>query len=96
MINIPDSILTIQEKLKPFPRWQHSLLPTPVHRLDYFSEEYGVNVYCKRDDLTGFGFGGNKTRKLDFLLAEARDMECDTLIAIGANLKLSFLSVSLH
>jgi 1-aminocyclopropane-1-carboxylate deaminase/D-cysteine desulfhydrase-like pyridoxal-dependent ACC family enzyme len=42
-------------------------------------------VCCKRDDLTGFGFGGNKTRKLDFLLAHALDQGCDTLIAIGAN-----------
>jgi len=85
MNNRPDSILTIQEKLKPFRRLHNSLLPTPIHRLDCLSDEYGVNVYCKRDDLTGFGFGGNKTRKLDFLLAEARGLECDTLIAIGAN-----------
>ena len=85
MDNRPDAILTIQEKLRPFPRLHNSLLPIPVHRLDSLSDEYGVNVYCKRDDLTGFGFGGNKTRKLDFLLAEAQDMGCDTLIAIGAN-----------
>jgi L-cysteate sulfo-lyase len=76
---------TIRNKLGAFPRLHNSLLPTPVHRLDCFSDEYGVNVYCKRDDLTGFGFGGNKTRKLDFLLAEALARECDTLIAIGAN-----------
>jgi D-cysteine desulfhydrase family pyridoxal phosphate-dependent enzyme len=56
-----------------------------MHRLDCLSDEFGVNVYCKRDDLTGFGFGGNKTRKLDFLLGEAIDLGCDTLIAIGAN-----------
>ena len=62
-----------------------SLLPTPVHRLDALSEEYGVGVYCKRDDLTGFGFGGNKTRKLDFLIADALDLGRDTLLAIGAN-----------
>ena len=78
-------MFTIQERLKPFPRLHNSLLPTPVHRLDYLSDEYGVNVYCKRDDLTGFGFGGNKTRKLDFLLPDALNLGCDTLIAIGAN-----------
>jgi L-cysteate sulfo-lyase len=78
-------MLTIQEKLKSFPILHNSLLPTPVHKLDYLSDEYGVNVYCKRDDLTGFGFGGNKTRKLDFLLPEALGLGCDTLIAIGAN-----------
>lgn len=85
MNNKPDTSLAIQEKLKSFPRLHHSLLPTPVHRLDCLSDEYSVNVYCKRDDLTGFGFGGNKTRKLDFLLAEAHALGCDTLIAIGAN-----------
>lgn len=85
MNNRPDTILTIQEKLKPFPRLHNSLLPTPIHRLDCLSDEYGVNVYCKRDDLTGFGFGGNKTRKLDFLLADVLGLGCDTLIAIGAN-----------
>jgi 1-aminocyclopropane-1-carboxylate deaminase/D-cysteine desulfhydrase-like pyridoxal-dependent ACC family enzyme len=78
-------MFTIQESLKPFPRLHNSLLPTPVHRLDYPSDIYGVNVYCKRDDLTGFGFGGNKTRKLDFLLPDALSQGCDTLIAIGAN-----------
>ncbi len=78
-------MLTIQESLKPFPRLHNSLLPTPVHRLDYLSDKYGVNVYCKRDDLTGFGFGGNKTRKLDFLLPDALSRGCDSLIAMGAN-----------
>jgi len=75
----------IQEKLKSYPRLHNSLVPTPVHKLGHLSDEYGVNVYCKRDDLTGFGFGGNKTRKLDFLLAHALGLGCETLIAIGAN-----------
>jgi len=83
----------IQQILSRFSRLHNSLLPTPVHRLDYLSsrqgrltaDEFGVNVYCKRDDLTGFGFGGNKTRKLDFLLPDALGRGCDTLIAIGAN-----------
>lgn len=76
---------TIQESLRLFPKLHNSLVPTPVHRLDCLSDKYGLNVYCKRDDLTGFGFGGNKTRKLDFLLPHALDQSCDTLIAIGAN-----------
>ncbi len=75
----------IHQILSRFPRLHNSLLPTPVHRLDYLSEQFGINVYCKRDDLTGFGFGGNKTRKLDFLLPDALGGGCDTLIAIGAN-----------
>lgn len=80
-----DPVTVIKEKLGGFGRLGHSLVPTPVHRLDFLSDEFGVNVLCKRDDLTGFGFGGNKTRKLDFLIAEALAAECDTLIAIGAN-----------
>jgi L-cysteate sulfo-lyase len=84
-MNETNTVSIIQEKLKPYSRLHNSLLPTPIHRLDSLSEKYDVNVYCKRDDLTGFGFGGNKTRKLDFLLAEACDIGCDTLIAIGAN-----------
>lgn len=81
----PSSMPNIQQILSRFTRLYNSLLPTPVHRLDCLSDEFGVNVYCKRDDLTGFGFGGNKTRKLDFLLPDALGLGCDTLIAIGAN-----------
>jgi len=60
-------------------------LPTPVEELPRLSRHLGCRIYIKRDDLTGFGFGGNKTRKLDFLIAEALARGCDTLIAIGAN-----------
>jgi D-cysteine desulfhydrase family pyridoxal phosphate-dependent enzyme len=76
---------SIADKLRSFPRLRNSLLPTPVHRLDFLSDECCTNVFCKRDDLTGFGFGGNKTRKLDFLVAQAMALECSTLIAVGAN-----------
>jgi D-cysteine desulfhydrase family pyridoxal phosphate-dependent enzyme len=71
--------------LQRFPRQHRSLLPTPAHRLEFLCRPDGPRVWCKRDDLTGFGFGGNKTRKLDFLIAEALAHGCDTLIAIGAN-----------
>ncbi|MEW6666642.1 MAG: D-cysteine desulfhydrase family protein [Thermodesulfobacteriota bacterium] len=73
----------LQERLKAFPRVPLSLTPTPCHRLRVLSERYGVEVYCKRDDLTGFGFGGNKSRKLEFLLAEAIHHRCDTLVTCG-------------
>lgn len=62
-----------------------SLLPTPFHRLSALSEIFGRNIYIKRDDLTGFSFGGNKTRKFDFLIADALEKGCDTIIGIGAN-----------
>ena len=41
-------------------------------------------IYCKRDDQTGLGFGGNKTRKLEFLLADAQKNGAQTLITVGA------------
>lgn len=78
-----EKALYLQERLKGFPRVPLSLTPTPCHRLKYLSERYGVEVYCKRDDLTGFGFGGNKSRKLEFLLAEAIHERCDTLVTCG-------------
>jgi D-cysteine desulfhydrase family pyridoxal phosphate-dependent enzyme len=62
-----------------------ALLPTPIHELTALSEMSGYRVFCKRDDLTGFAFGGNKARKLDYLIAEAIQGACDTLVAVGAN-----------
>jgi len=60
-----------------------SVLPTPLHKLENISKLFKANVYCKRDDLTGFAFGGNKTRKLEFLVADAKRKKADTLIGIG-------------
>jgi hypothetical protein len=47
-----------------------------VHELAALSERSGCRVFCKRDDLTSFGFGGNKARKLDFLIAVALRSGC--------------------
>jgi D-cysteine desulfhydrase family pyridoxal phosphate-dependent enzyme len=70
--------------IKKFPTMSLSLLPTPCHKLKNISQEFLVTIYCKRDDLTGFAFGGNKTRKLDFLVADAITKKADILIAVGA------------
>lgn len=75
----------ISRLLRQFPREKVSLLPTPFHRLERLSEISGCELWIKRDDLTGFGLGGNKTRKFDFLIADAIQRGCDTLIGIGAN-----------
>jgi len=75
----------ITEKLSKFPCQHHSVLPTPVHELTALSSMFNRHVYCKRDDLTGFGFGGNKSRKLDFLVGDALKQGKDTLLAVGAN-----------
>ncbi len=58
-------------------------IPTPVHKLPRLSGEYGVNLYVKRDDLTGFVLGGNKIRKLDYLLFDATQHGATALISCG-------------
>lgn len=74
-----------KEKLLKNPKLSMSVLPTPIHRLENISRGLFTNVYCKRDDMTGFAFGGNKTRKLDYLLADALKNGADTLIGVGSN-----------
>ena len=48
------------------------IFPTPVQKLENISRVLGVQVFVKRDDLTGIGLGGNKVRKLEYLLADAK------------------------
>jgi L-cysteate sulfo-lyase len=59
-------------------------LPTPLEPLPRLSEALGVNLYIKRDDCTGLAGGGNKTRKLEYLLGDALAQEADTLVTQGA------------
>ena len=67
------------------PRLNFAHLPTPIEALPRLSEALGgARLLIKRDDLTGLAFGGNKTRKLEFLIAEARDQGAKTLISGGA------------
>jgi D-cysteine desulfhydrase family pyridoxal phosphate-dependent enzyme len=67
------------------PRVPLAHLPTPIHPLPRLSAELGgPQLWIKRDDLTGLAFGGNKTRKLEFLLAEAQAHGARTLITRGA------------
>lgn len=59
-------------------------LPTPLERLVRLGADAGLNLWVKRDDLTGTDLTGNKVRKLGFLAAEALERGCDTLITCGA------------
>jgi D-cysteine desulfhydrase len=59
--------------------------PTPIHHLAALSKMLGAHIFCKRDDLTGFGFGGNKVRKLEYLLSEIARGECDCIVTCGSN-----------
>ncbi len=80
-----ETLAALHARLGQFPRVELSVLPTPLAPLRRLSERLGVECYCKRDDLTGFAFGGNKTRKLDYLIADAKTRRFDTVLAIGAN-----------
>ncbi len=60
-------------------------LPTPLERMEWLSKHLnGPDLYIKRDDQTGLATGGNKTRKLEFLVADALAQGCDHLITSGA------------
>ena len=59
------------------------IFPTPVHRLDHLSERLGIDLWIKRDDLTGAGLGGNKVRKLEYLLAEAKKQGARLIFTTG-------------
>ena len=57
--------------------------PTPLEFAPNMSETLGCQLYFKRDDCTGLAGGGNKTRKLEYLLADAKQNQADTLVTIG-------------
>jgi D-cysteine desulfhydrase len=67
------------------PRCSLGFFPTPLVEMKRLSQRLGgPHLWIKRDDLTGLAFGGNKTRKLEFLLAEALTQGCDAVITAGA------------
>ncbi len=71
--------------MKKVPHFQLGFFPTPLHRLNNLSKEFpGINLFIKRDDQTGLAFGGNKTRKLEYLIGEALENDYDTVVTIGA------------
>jgi len=68
---------------KPPSRIELAMSPTPIMKLERVSRRLGVELYLKRDDLTGMLESGNKVRKLEFLVADALDQSADTLITVG-------------
>ena len=71
--------------LAKFPRRRYTAGQTPIEKLDRLSQALdGPTLYMKRDDLLGLAGGGNKTRKLEFLVADAMAQGADTLITCGA------------
>ncbi len=71
--------------LENLPRFSLAHLPTPIEALENLSRELGgPQLLIKRDDQTGLAFGGNKTRKLEFLVGQALVQGADTLVTVGA------------
>ena len=78
--------------LSRFARRRYSTAPTPIERLSHFTEALGAqcpaghrpDIWIKRDDMLGLFPGGNKTRKLEFLVADALAQGADTLVTCGA------------
>src|SRR5512142_1143944 len=70
-------------KLDALARYPLATLPTPLEPAPRLSKHLGINVLVKRDDLTGFALGGNKARKLEFLVADALAQGADTLVTGG-------------
>lgn len=74
----------LARRLSARPRVRLATLPTPLHPARRFSDAIGADVWLKRDDLTGVALGGNKIRKLEFLLGDAREAGADCLVTVGA------------
>src|SRR5687768_6256140 len=72
-------------RLDSFPRHPLTFGPSPVHPLDRLTAHLGgARLWAKRDDCnSGLAYGGNKTRKLEYLVADALAKGCDTLVSIG-------------
>lgn len=75
------SIPEIKKKIEDFPKKDLIPLPTPFQKLENLSLALGgPDIYMKRDDLTGLAFGGNKSRKLEFIIQDALNKNADVII----------------
>ncbi len=63
----------VKKRLAALAREDLGFFPTPFHRAEHLSRELGIDLWLKRDDLTGISlFGGNKVRKLEYVLGQAK------------------------
>src|SRR6266852_6366739 len=84
-MSVSESKIEWLRSLSAWPRTLLAQLPTPMHRLSNFGRNVdGSELWIKRDDLTGLAGGGNKTRKLEFLVGDAVRSGADTLVTVGA------------
>lgn len=78
------SIDDVAARLASFPRVSVAHKPTPLERLANLSADLGASIFVKRDDCTGFAFGGNKVRQLEFYIGAAIQEGADTVLITGA------------
>lgn len=79
------SIEAAENLFEKLPHVQLGFFPTPFYKLENLSNALGIELYIKRDDFTGMNlFGGNKVRKLEYLLGQARAEGCEYAITYGA------------
>jgi 1-aminocyclopropane-1-carboxylate deaminase len=71
--------------IEDFPRYPLTFGPSPIHPLDRLTEHLGgAKIWAKREDVnSGLAYGGNKTRKLEYLIPDALALGADTLVSIG-------------
>lgn len=74
----------VSARLAKFPRVSVTHSPTPLEPLSNLSADLGASIFVKRDDCTGFAFGGNKVRQLEFYIGAAIDEGADTVLITGA------------
>lgn len=71
------------KSLDSFGKLSLAVLPTPMYRLANVSDSLNIDLYIKRDDMTGVALGGNKVRKLEYLLYDAKAQGCDYVLTTG-------------
>ena len=79
-MQLTTSVQNLKAQIAAFPRLPLCDLPTPFRRLDNLSRKLNLNLYIKRDDQTGLAMGGNKGRKLEFIMADALARGADSII----------------
>ncbi len=78
-------MVSIEEALSKYPREILTRTPTPLDHLQQLSRQLNVEVHLKRDDLTDLALGGDKPRKLEYEIAQAKAQGADTLVTCGSS-----------
>jgi D-cysteine desulfhydrase len=77
------SLAELKEFVDARPRLRLGVLPTPLVKLERLSADLGIELWLKRDDMSGIALGGNKTRKMEFILAEAMAQGYQEVMTVG-------------